>query len=408
MLTPALVRSAAPAARPQKLFDGGGLFLHVAPTGTKTFRFKYRRAGREQLLVLGRYPELGLAEARARRDAARSALKAGLNPAAAEAGPETFEQVARAWHGDQLGRWSAAHAADVLATFERDVFPLVGERPIAAVTAPELLQVLRGVEARGCGQTARRLRERLSAVFGYAIALGLADQDPADKLGRALAPAPLARPHPALTDIDGCRALLRAADHCEDVRWLVRRAHRFLALTAVRLEAVRGARWAEIEDLDGAEPLWRVPAARMKLARAKKGEARFDHLVPLCPAAVAVLRDVLAMGGTADPDRLIFPGRSPGKPIGENALRDLVAAAGFAGRHVPHGWRASFSTILNEDLGPDWRAAIDAALAHSAKDKVEAAYNRAQQLGRRRAVFNRWAELLVSEAEAALPSAAGR
>jgi len=396
MLTPATIRAATAAARPRKLFDGGGLFLHVTPAGTKSFRFKYRRQGRERLLVLGRFPELGLAEARARRDAAREALAAGLDPAKAAPMLETFEQVAKAWHGDQLQRWSAAHAADVLATFDRDVFPLVGQRPIGAITAPELLNVLRSVEHRGCGQTARRLRERLSAVFGYAIALGLAEGDPAEKLGRALAPAPLARPHQALTAIEDCRALLGAAEQtaCSPV---VRLAHRFLALTAVRLEAVRGARWSEIEDLDGAAPVWRVPAARMKLARAKKGEARFDHLVPLSPAAVEVLREArLTISTSYEAHSLIFPGRKAGRPIGENSLRDLISVAGFAGRHVPHGWRASFSTILNEDLGDSWRSAIDAALAHSSKDKVEAAYNRSVQLDRRRTVLERWAELLAS------------
>ena len=405
MLTPAIVKAAAPQARAYKLFDQDGLFLHIAPTGARSWRLKFRWRGREQLKVLGRYPDMSLAAARSRRDAARQLLSQGTDPRTdADADNGTVAAIARAWHADHVQRWSAAPAADVLATFERDVFPALGERPIGTIAAPELLHVLREVEQRGCGQTAKRLRERLSAVFGYAIALGLTEQDPADKLGRALRPAPLARPHAALTSIEDCRALLLATDQVVACNKMVRLAHRFLALTAVRLAAVRGARWDEIEDLDGAEPLWRVPAGRMKLARAKKGEARFDHLVPLSPAAVQLLRDVRKLHCrnanlhgpcSADLHGLIFPGRTIDKPIGENALRDLVGAAGYADRHVPHGWRASFSTIMNEDMGEGWRSAIDAALAHSAKDKVEAAYNRSVQLDRRRQVFDRWGELLV-------------
>lgn len=407
MLSPATVKAAAPQARAYKLFDQDGLFLHVSPSGVRSWRMKFRWRGREQLKVLGRYPEISLPVARSKRDAARELLAQGIDPrGTAEPDSPTFASIARGWHAHQLPRWSAAHAADVLATFERDVFPMIGEHPVESVSAPELLNVLRSVEQRGCGQTARRLRERLSAVFGYAIALGLAEQDPADKLGRALGAPPLARPHAALTSIEDCRALLRATDHLVASNRMIRLAHRFLALTAVRLAAVRGASWDEIEDLDGAEPLWRVPAERMKLARAKKGEARFDHLVPLSPAAVQLLREVrdlhsgnadLHDGGDANSHGLIFPGRTPGKPIGENALRSLIDQAGFADRHVPHGWRASFSTIMNEALGESWRSSIDAALAHSAKDKVEAAYNRSVQLERRREVFDRWAELLTTD-----------
>lgn len=400
MLTQAAAKAAAPRGRGYKLAAGGGLHLHVTPAGCKSWRLKYHFAGREKLLVIGRFPELSPAEARERRDRARTRLGEGIDPGSrVDIEVNNFEQLARAWHGNQAQRWSPAHAAQVLATFERDVFPAIGARPPGAVTAPELLNVIRSLEKRGCGQTARRLRERLSAVFGYAIALGLTDIDPAAKLGRALAPAPLARPMPALATIAECRALLAACDRVAGGHLAVL-ASRFLALTAVRLEALRGARWEEFEQLGGPEPVWRVPAARMKLARAKKGLARFDHLVPLSVAAVAVLAELRKVQpANADCSGLVFPGRGNSahpelcRRIGENALRDLYAAAGFSGRHVPHGWRASFSTILNE-LEPGWRGDIDRALAHSPKDKVEAAYNRAAQLGRRRAVFERWGELL--------------
>ncbi|MDE8651065.1 tyrosine-type recombinase/integrase, partial [Novosphingobium album (ex Liu et al. 2023)] len=230
---------------------------------------------------------------------------------------------------------------------------------------------------------------------------------PAAQLGRAMARARPPRPQPALTSIEECRALIAACEYAR-ARVSVLLASRFLALTAVRLEAVRGMHWSEIEPDEDREGLqgrwiWRVPPARMKLARAKKQDSRFAHLVPLSAEAVAVLRaaansypgDANLHSLPANLHALVFPGRDGVTPIGEGAIGALYARAGFAGRHVPHGWRSSFSTILNESMPPEWRADIDRALAHSPKDKVEAAYNRAAQLGRRRQLFDRWGALLA-------------
>lgn len=392
MLTIGAVKAAAPQARAYKLFDGGGLYLFVAPTGHKSWRLKYRWAGREKLIVLGSFPGMPLPAARALREEARARIAAGVDPARSGVDDqgETFEAIARSWHCHQQLRWSTGHAADVLASFERDVFPALGRRPIGAIGAPELLALVRAVENRGCLESAGRLRQRLSAVFGFAIAQGKVSADPAAQLGRAMAGGKLATPHPALLTIAGCRQLLAACDQL-DVDAAVLGASRLLALTAVRLDAVRGMDWTEVTDLDRNAPLWRVPQARMKLSRAKKAEDRFAHLVPLSPPAAELLRAARQRSrGTG----LVFPGRVPGQPIGAGTLRALYVRAGYAGQHVPHGWRASFSTILNEDLGEGWSAAIDAALAHSAKDKVEAAYNRAERLDRRRSLMERWGDLL--------------
>lgn len=395
MLTIGAVKAAAPGPRAQKLFDGGGLFLFVTPAGAKSWRLKYRWHGREKLLVLGRWPHMTLPAARAAREAARAKIDAGVDPGRRETGAD-FESVARAWHRHQAPRWSTAHAGDVLASLERDVFPAIGAWPIGAIAAPELLDIVRAVEARGCLESAGRLRQRLSAIFGFAMAGALADSDPAAQLGRAMAGGKLAAPHPALTTIGECRQLL------DDVAVLdaaptVKAASLFLALTAVRLDAVRGMCWGEVEGLDGNMPLWRVPPERMKLSRAKKGEGRFAHLVPLSPAAVALLRAIGSWLRREDPGALVFPGRDRARPIGAGTLRELYVRAGHAGRHVPHGWRASFSTILNEELGEGWSAAIDAALAHSPKDKVEAAYNRAERLARRRELMERWGAMLCGD-----------
>lgn len=400
MLTNAAAKAAGAQTRAYKLFDQGGLFLFVAPTGTKSWRLKYRWRSREKLLTLGRFPEIGVPRARILQAEAKAKLERGLDPGSAcsrSDTSDTLECIARAWHAKHRGRWSAVHAADVLASLERDVFAAVGNAPIGEIGAAELVQLLEAVEARGCVETSRRLRQRLKQVFAFAQATGLRADNPAAGLGAALAGVAVSTPHPALTAIGDCRALLAA---CEDVdaRPATRRASRFLALTAVRLDAVRGARWSEI-DLEART--WTVPAARMKLARAKKGEARFDHVVPLSAAAIGVLaaakmhRENADMhSGAASMHHLVFPGRSADAPIAAGALRELYVRAGFAGRHVPHGWRSSFSTILNEELGEEWRADIDRALAHAGMGKVEAAYNRSLQLDRRRALFDRWGALL--------------
>lgn len=399
MLTQAAVKAAGARDRAYKLADAGGLFLYVTPAGTKSWRMKYRFGGKEKLLVIGRFPDVALGDARRRREEAKAQLRDGLDPSRTREVLETFEQLARAWYRHAAPAWSETHAGDVIASLERDVFPPIGARPVGSIEPRELLDVLREVERRGCVETARRMRQRLSAIFGFGIAEGLVNSDPAAHLGRAMRSAAPPQPQPALTDVRICRELLGA---CETMaaRPMTRLASRFLALTAVRLEAVRGMQWCELEDLYGAEPVWRVPAARMKLKRAKKEDPRFDHLVPLSAAAVDVLREVALISAPSNEGEklnlLVFPGRTAGAPIGEGAIGNLYSRAGFSGRHVPHGWRASFSTVMNETMGPDWRADIDRALAHSPKDKVEAAYNRAALLDRRRALFERWGEMLTA------------
>ncbi|MFZ3485183.1 tyrosine-type recombinase/integrase [Sphingomonas sp. 3-13AW] len=399
MLTNATVKTARADARPYKMTDGQGLFLHVAPTGTKSFRMKFRIGGKEQLLTFGTWPEVSLAEARERRDLAREQLGRGEDPRtkapAAAAKPSTFEDAGRAWHAHQRPTWTEVHAGDVMASLERDVFPVIGAMPLAAITPPVVLNALRVVESRGARETARRLRQRVSMIFAFAQSEGWCEHDPAAVIGRAMKAPGRRGQQPALTELDDVRALLAEVDALE-AGPSSKLASSFLALTAVRLAAVRGARWDEFEDLEGPSPLWRVPAARMKLAAAKKTDARHDHLVPLSPAAVEILRAARANmhPGHANMHDLVFPGRSGSRPIGEAAIGALYARTSFAGRHVPHGWRASYSTILNE-LFPEDQGAIDRALAHAPKDKVEAAYNRAQHLQRRRELFDAWADLLT-------------
>ena len=312
-----------------------------------------------------------------------------MDPARQRSKIDTLERLGRAWYRANLPAWSPTHAADVLGSLERDIFPELGECAAGEVRSRELLDAIRTIEARGCRTTAHRVRQRLTEIFAFGKAEGLVDNNPATDLGAAMLSPPPANPHPALTSIDDCRQLLSACE-ADQARSATIMASRFLALTGVRLAAVRSMRWSEV-DLDA--KLWTVPAAHMKLSRAKKDDARFDHFVPLSEAALFVLRGVKPTVTVLD--ALVFRGRSGGA-IGEGAIRDLYIRAGYAGSHVPHGWRASFSTILNEDMGPEWRFDIDAALAHAGKSKVEAAYNRSVQLHRRRMVMDRWGELLAA------------
>lgn len=404
MLTNATVKAARARSRPYKIFDERGLHLHVAPSGRLTWRVKYRWQGQEQLLTIGCYPDVGLTDARVQCDAAHESLARGEKPVRQSSATSsvTFEDAARAWIALKRPGWTSIHAGDVLDSLERDALPAIGAMPIRAIRAPNVLQLLRAVELRGAGETTRRLRQRISAIFKLAVSEGWANANPAADAGEALRPPSGRRRMPALTDVDDARALLGAAE-LVDVAPATKLASRFLALTAVRLACVRGARWDEIEDLDGAAPMWRVPASRMKLAAPKKLDSANDHLVPLSAAAVAVLRAARALCIMHEVDApsagLIFHGRA-GRAIAEGAIGALYAAAGYRGRHVPHGWRASFSTIMNERF-PLERDAIDRTLGHVLKGedgktaKVEAAYNRSEQLARRRALLDAWADLLV-------------
>ena len=398
MLTAAAVKAARPRSRGYKIFDEGGLHLYVAPNGRRSFRMRFRRDGGEQLLTFGTWPELSLTDARARCEAAREQLGRGEDPRGASpvyeyAQTRSFGDACVAWHAHMRARWTEVHAADVLASLRRDVLPELGDMPIEHITTPVVLSALRLVEQRGCLETARRIRQRISAVFAFAMSEGAVKSDPAAIVGRALMPPGPQRRQPAIVDIEQLRALLAAVDRLAAPA-AAKLASRFLALTAVRIAAVRGARWDEIEDLDGAAPVWRVPAARMKMAAAKKADSGNDHIVPLSPQAVAVLRSARESGyHPRFPVALIFPGRCPDRAIGAAAIGALYARAGFAGQHVPHGWRASFSTIMHE-ARPEDSDIIERALAHAPKDKVKAAYDRAKHLERRRSLFERWGSLV--------------
>lgn len=403
MLSNATVKAARARARPYKIFDERGLHLHVAPSGRLTWRVKYRWQGREQLLTIGCYPDVSLTDARVQCDAVHGALKRGAKPCrSAPARAITFAEAAGHWIALQAPGWTAVHAADVESSLARDVFPAIGALELRAIAARDVLALLREVEGRGALETARRLRQRIAGVFALGRSEGWCEDthDPAAPVAGALRPILSRGRQPAIVDVAELVQLGADVDALV-APMAAKLASRFLALTAARFDAVRGARWGEIDDLDGPAPVWRVPAARVKLRAAKKRLAENDHLVPLSAAAVAVLRAARANMHSCDANmHLIFTTVSAGKMIAEGALRALYDRAGYAGRHVPHGWRAAFSTIMNERRPGD-RVAIDRALGHALRGedgkaaKVEGAYNRAVHLDLRRELLEEWGALIA-------------
>lgn len=413
MLTDIQARKAKAADKPFKLSDAGGLYLYVTPTGFKSWRLKYRFAGKERGIVIGPYPEVTLTEARDARDLARKALRDGRDPAtvkrqrAADTVTEfgnSFERVATEWHELHKSKWSDHHADDVLDSLKRDVFPAIGSMAVTQITVPLVLSVLRAIEKRPAIETARRVRQRMSAVFIYGIASGICEADPAAVVKGVMAPLSKGR-FPAIVDLTEAKLMLLTVEAIP-AHPATRAAHRMLALTGVRCAAVYGANWVEFEDLEGSEPLWRIPKERMK----GRTGSKIEHLLPIAPQAVAVIKAMKPLTGRGP---LVFPNaRFAHSPMSENALANLIERAGYKGKHVPHGWRSTFSTVMNERAeregrGAD-RAVIDLMLAHVPDNDVERAYNRAAFMPRKREIAQTWADLLLEGAIGAEALVLGR
>lgn len=402
MLTDAQIRRAKPDIKPVKLSDSGGLFLLISTAGSKLWRLKYRFSGKEKLLSLGAYPEVSLIEARNLRDQAKEVLKAGRDPSVAKklsrlAGKvsqsETFKEIATEWHRLNSPQWAPRHSSDVITSLENEIFPVLGDDPIRNITPSEVLAVLRPVEARGAKETARRIRQRMSAVFVYAIASGRADADPAAVVMKAMAPLIKGR-QPAVTTLKAAREVLAAVE-AQTAHPATKLAHRLLALTALRPGTLITTPWDEVIDLGGEDALWQVPASRMKLKAMHKDDEARDHLVPLSRQALRVIEAIRPLSGKGI---FVFPNaRHSHKPMSENAIGYLLNRADFHHKHVPHGWRATFSSVMNE-LFPADKPVIDLMLAHVPKDKVEGAYNRAKHLKRRAELSQAWADLLLEGA----------
>lgn len=386
-LTAVTIRNAKPSDTPKRLYDGGGLYLEVMPNGSRYWRMKYRHAGKEKRIAFGVYPEVSLSEARAKRDAARAAIREGRDPSAERKADKlraslsaetTFEAIGREWLAKQKPKLAVSTYAKSEWMLVDNVYPWLGSRPIVEIEAPELLAVLRRIEARGAHETAHRTKEKCGQVFRYAIATGRASRDPSADLRGALAPI-VRTSRAAVTDPSLMGDLLRALDGYTG-QFPTRCALRLAPLLFVRPGELRHAEWSEI-DLGAAE--WRIPARKMKMREA--------HTVPLSPQAVAVLHELHPLTGRG---RYLFPSlRSPHEPMSENTVNAALRRLGYdKDTMTGHGFRAMASTRLNE-MGwpPD---VIERQLAHAERNKVRAAYNRAQYMAERKRMMAAWADYL--------------
>lgn len=388
-LTATSIKNARAVDKPLKLFDGGGLYLLVNPNGSRWWRFKYRYLGKEKLLSFGTYPDISLKDARDRRDEARKQLAADIDPGEHRKAMKTtlavrsensFEIVAREWFAKYSPNWAAGHSDKIIRRLERDIFPWLGGRPIAEITASDLLATLRRIESRGAIETAHRAQQNCSQVFRYAVATGRAERDSTADLRGALTPVK-ERHHASITDPKRVGELMRAIDGYRG-SFITKCALRLAPLVFVRPGELRKAEWVEF-DLDGAE--WRIPAARMK--------AREQHIVPLAQQAVAILQEL--QGLTGDKQH-VFPGvRTNGRAMSENTVNAALRRLGYAKDEMTgHGFRSMASTLLNEQ---GWhRDAIERQLAHAERNNVRAAYNFAEHLPERRKMMLAWADYLDS------------
>jgi len=385
-LTDTAIRNAKPGAKPAKLFDERGLFLIVTPTGGKWWRFRYKFDDKEKLLSLGVYPDVGLKDARQRRDDARKLLADGIDPGEnrkamkavkQDRAANSFEVITREWYGKHAPNWAEHHGDRIIRRFERDIFPWIGGRPIADVTAPELLAAMRRIENRGALETAHRALGNCGQVFRYAIATGRAMRDPSTDLRGALPPVK-GKHFAAVTDPKQAAELLRTLDGYQGTL-TVACALRLAPLVFVRPGELRNAEWVDI-DLDAAE--WRYTVTKTDTA----------HIVPLATQAVAILRELHSLTGTG---RYVFPGaRTNGTPMSDNAILAAMRRMGIGKDEMSgHGFRAMARTILDEVLGvrPDL---IEHQLAHAVRDPNGRAYNRTAHLAERRKMMQEWADYL--------------
>lgn len=385
-LTDPKIRQAKPGKKPARFYDEKGLYLEVAPSGGKWWRFKYRFGGKEKRLSLGVYPEVTLAQARGKRDEARQLVADGIDPgvnrkalkaARADRAANSFEVVAREWHDKQSAAWVDAHGGRILKRLERDIFPWLGGRPVAEITPPELLATIRRIEERGAIETAHRAIANCAQVFRYAIATGRATTDPSRDLRGAL--TPIKGEHfAAITDPKRVPDLLSALDGYQGTL-TVRCALRLAPLVFVRPGELRNAQWADI-DLDAAE--WRFTVSKTKT----------EHIVPLSRQAVAILNELHPLTGTG---RYVFPGaRSPKRPMSENAILAALRGAGIPREEMTgHGFRAMARTLLDEALHVPAHL-IEHQLAHAVRDPLGRAYNRTAHLPERHAMMQQWADYL--------------
>ncbi|WP_247164307.1 tyrosine-type recombinase/integrase [Escherichia coli] len=379
------VDAAKPREKAYKLADGAGLYLEVVPSGSRYWRMKYRFNGKEKRMAFGVYPAVSLAQARALRDDAKKKLAEGIDPSLAKKEEKlvrdvqlnnTFQAVALEWHGTKVSRWSEGYASDIIEAFNKDIFPYIGQQPVNEIKPLVLLNVLRRIESRGATEKAKKVRQRCSEVFRYAIVTGRAEYNPAADLTSAMS-GHESKHYPFLTVEELPDFFKALAGYTGSP--LVVLAARLLILTGVRTGELRGAFWSEF-DLEKA--VWEIPAERMKMKR--------PHLVPLSTQALEIVQQLKVMSGQYP---LVFPGRNdPRKTMSEASINQVFKRIGYTGRVTGHGFCHTMSTILHEEgFNTAW---IETQLAHVDKNAIRGTYNHALYLEGRREMMQWYADYI--------------
>ncbi|MDN3638743.1 integrase arm-type DNA-binding domain-containing protein [Simiduia curdlanivorans] len=393
MLSDAKARAAKPKqvdskSKPNKITDSQGLYLYVAASGTKSWRYDYRFQGRRQTYTYGTYPEYSILEARTAHLEVRKQIAHGIDPMAAkkaekgsqaDAAENSFARVAREWFEVRMVTRSKSHQDRTTRAIEKDLAPYLGKRPIAEITASELLGVLKKIEARGAIETAHRAKQTLGQIFRYAIATSRADRDPSADLKGALK-TPQETHFSAITTPAEVGDLMRAIADYRGTP-VVKAALQLSPLLFCRPGELRQLEWA---DINWPEARIEIPAERMKL--------REPHIIPLSNQALAILEELEPLTGQF---RYVFPSaRGASRPLSENGVRTALRTMGYDNSTMtPHGFRAMARTLLDEVLGYriEW---VEAQLAHAVKDANGRAYNRTKYLAQRAEMMQAWADYL--------------
>jgi len=400
-LTEITIRQAKPKLKQYKLFDGGGMFLLVHPNGSKYWRMKFKFEGKSKLASFGIWPDISLKEARGERYEAKKKLNDGINPIEEKRKERqdnldrankfrleeikktiTFKKVSIEWHKRQTLNWTEKHAGDVLNSLKHHVYPDLGEKPISNITKQDVITNLRKIEAADMHETCYRVRQRLEAIFDYAEIEDHCIGNPSRGLQRIFT-KPKSKSHNSLP-ISELPEFISKVDTSEGVYPSTVLAIKFIIHTFVRTAELRLADWQEF-DINCAEPLWVIPAERMKM--------RKTHHVPLSRQAVGILEEMQQYSG---PKGYVFPQvRNPNKPMSENTLLYFSNRLGYAGRNTIHGFRSTVSTVLNESR--KWNSdVIELQQAHQESNKVRKAYNRAKHLDERRKMMQWWSDHICS------------
>lgn len=386
-LTDIQIKRAKPQDKPYTMNDGHGLSLLIKPDGSKGWRFRFRFAGKARLMSFGSYELVSLAEAREKRDTARKQVANGIDPVEERKAQKlaqklstenSFESVSREWHAAKADRWTIAYREEIIKTFEQDVFPFIGKRPISEIKPLELLEVLKRIEKRGALEKTRKVRQRCGEVFRYAIITGRAEYNPAPDLAIALA-IPKQKHHPFLSAEELPHFVRDLESYTGSI--ITKNATKILMMTGVRTQEMRFATWSEIDLIKG---IWEIPAERMKMRR--------PHIVPLSSQVIELFKQLQLI--TSDYPYVFIGRNDRRKPISKESVNQVIESLGYKGRTTGHGFRHTLSTILHE-MGFE-SAWIEIQLAHVDKNTIRGTYNHALYLDKRKYMMQKYSDFLMN------------